>query len=108
VPSCWVPVGELGGGKAVAAWECAGHWAVRAALCILLFVLYILLISIIVVTIGFVCCSVKLSLSWPVSFLPFSYHSPPHPSGGRGERVTTWPFVADQDQNCNNCRMKTF
>jgi len=29
--------GELAGGRSVAAWECAGHWAVRAALTIALF-----------------------------------------------------------------------
>jgi len=68
-------VGELargdGGEKSVMDWEHAGHWAVRAALCILLFVLYILLISVIVVTVPFVCCSVKLPLSGPMRFCLF-------------------------------------
>ena len=27
--------------------------------------------------------------------LPFSFHSPPQPSGGRGGRATPWPFVAN-------------
>jgi len=30
--------------------------------------------------------------------LPFSFLSPPHPSGGRGDRKTLWPFVAGQGQ----------
>jgi len=71
---------------------------VRVALCISLFILYILLISIIVVTVLFICCSVKLFLSRLTSFLPFSFHSPPHLSGGRGNRVTVWPFVASHGQ----------
>ena len=52
-----------------------GHWAVRVALCIPLFVLCILLISIIVVTVRFLCCSDKLPLSRFISFgcfFPFS------------------------------------
>jgi len=52
-----------GRGEGVMALECVGHQAVRVALCISLFVLYILLISISVVTLPFVCCSVKLPLS---------------------------------------------
>jgi len=80
-----------GGGKAVAAREHTEHRVVRVALSILLFVLYILLLCIVVVTVRFVCCSVKL-------FLPFSSHSPPHPSGGKGGRVTLWPFVAGHGQ----------
>jgi len=64
VRSCWVPGGgELARGKGVTTQEKAGHWAVRVALCISLFVLYILLISIVVVTVPFVYCSVKLPLS---------------------------------------------
>ena len=48
--------GELAGGKSIAARERMGHWAVRVALSISLFVLYILLISITVVTVHFICC----------------------------------------------------
>jgi len=80
--------GELGGGKGVAALEASGR-TVRVALCILLFcfVLCILLICIVVVTVPFVCCSVKLPLSRPTSFYLFSFYSPPHPGGGRGSPV---------------------
>jgi len=30
----------------------------------------------------------------PRDFAFFSFHSPPHPSRGRGDRATAWPFVA--------------
>jgi len=30
--------------------------------------------------------------------LPFSFHSPPHPSGGRGDRATMQSFVAGLGQ----------
>jgi len=50
----------MGGGELIAAQEHVGHRAVGVALCISLFVLHILLISIIVITAHFICCSVKL------------------------------------------------
>jgi len=59
------------GGKLNAAEERTGHRVVRVALCISLFVLCILLISVIVVTVPFLCCSVKLPLSLPTSFCLF-------------------------------------
>ena len=97
VPSCWVLVWELPGGKAVAAQKHVGHWAVRVAICISLLVLYIFVISIVVVTVLFICCSVKLHSFRPMSFpvfLPFLSH----PSRGRGDRATAWPFVASHGQ----------
>jgi len=106
VPSCWVLVGELAGGKAVTARECAGHRAVRVALCISLFVLYILFISIVVVTVPFVCCSVKLPLSRPTSVF-FSFHSPAHPSGGRAYRATALPFIAGHGQTATQGQLTT-
>jgi len=75
-------VGELAGGKAVAAQEHAGHWAVRVALYVSLFVLYIFLISIVVVTVPFVYCSVKLPLSPSVRFCLFLAILLPTPVGG--------------------------
>jgi len=51
------------------------------------FVLYSSLFCIIVVPVPFVCCSVKLPLSLPTSFLPVYFHSPPHPGRGMGGRV---------------------
>ena len=42
-----------------------------------------------VVTVPFVCCSVKLPLSRPTTFLPVSFHSPPPPEG---EGAATWQF----------------
>jgi len=78
--------GGLGGGKSLAAWERAAV-AVGESNSVLLFVLCILLICTVVANVPFVCCSVKLPLSRPTSFLLVSFHSPPHPSGGRGGRV---------------------
>jgi len=59
-----------------------------------------LLISIFVVPVPFVCCCVKLPLSQPTSFLPVSFHSPPHPGGGRGSCVALLlPAAAKPEQN---------
>ena len=91
--------GELGSGKAVVAWERTWWRVVRVALCVLLFVLCILLIRIVVVTVPFVCCSVKLPLSQPTIFLPVSFYSPSHPSGGRGGRAAAWPFCCRPQAN---------
>jgi len=78
-------VDELAGGwgaKLIAAPEHAGHQAVRVALSTPLFVLHILLISITVNTVYFVCCSVKLSLSGPTSFCLFLSILLPTSAGG--------------------------
>jgi len=72
----------VAGGKSVEAEERAGHRAVRVALGISLFVLYILLTSITVVTVHFICCSVKLSLLQPTSFCLFLSILLPTPAGG--------------------------
>ena len=95
-------VGELARGELILAQGCAGHRAVRVALCISRFVLYILLTNITVVTVLLICCSVKMSLSWPTSFV-FFFHSPPHPSrgledGGGGNGAIAWCFVDGQGQ----------
>jgi len=76
VPPCWVP-----GEKLIVAQELVGHWVVRVTVCISLFVLCILLISVIVVTVPFVCCSVKLLTRFFAFFFPFS--SPPQHGEGR-------------------------
>jgi len=79
---CWVSDGGAGqGGKLIVAREHVGHWAVRVTLCISLFVLYILLMSIIVITVHFVHCSVKLPLSLPTSFCLFLSILLPNPAG---------------------------
>ena len=90
--------GKLVGGKMVMAQEHTGRRAVRVALCILLFVLHILLVRIIVITVRFLYCSVKLPLSRPTSFVCLPLHSPPHPSGERGNSMTAWSFVSGQGQ----------
>jgi len=59
-----------------------------------------LLIRIVVVPVPFVCCSVKLPLSTPTSFLPVSFHSPPHPGRGRASRVALLlPAAAKPEQS---------
>jgi len=102
VTSRWVPVagaarrqltrgsGARGAGP-VRESGCLGH-AVRC--CVLL------LICTVVVAVPSVCCSVKLPLSRPNSFLPLSFHSPPHRGEGRGSRVVL--FVAGGSRNQNN------
>ena len=60
------------GGKSLAARELvAPVWSGRTALWVVQFVLCFLLICIVVVTVPFVCCSVKLPLSQPTSFCLF-------------------------------------
>jgi len=90
--------GELGGGKAVVAREHVGHWVVRVALCILLFVLCILLTGIDVVIAPFVCCSVKLPLSRPTCFCLFLSILFPTPAGGEAAEQPCGPFVAGHSQ----------
>jgi len=92
VPSRWVPVEvtvrrelSLGSeGQSSGSVRESGS-VLRALFCG--FVLCNPLFSIVVVNVPFVCCSVKLSLSRATSFYLFSFHSPPHPGGGRGGRV---------------------
>ena len=99
VPSCWVPVG---GSWAVGTHSWLGsvrRWSVRAALSAGCFVLCIPLICIIVVTVPFVCCSVKLPLSRPTSFFPFS--SAPQWGGGG---AAAWRFCCRPHPNHNSSK----
>jgi len=91
-------VGGAGEGKLIMAQECSGHQMVTVALSVSPFVLYILLIRTVAVAVPFICCSVKLPLSQPMSFSLFLSILLPTPVGGRGNRVTTWPFVAGHGQ----------
>ena len=98
VPSCWVPVGGSWG------WEpTRGSGARvpvrsgRAALWIVRFVSYFLLICIVVVPVPFVCCSVKLPLSQPTClFLPILLHT------AAGGGAATWCFCCWPQPNRNN------
>jgi len=67
---------ELSSGRLTTVGEHAGHWAVRELLCVFPWGFFsILFISIIVVTVHFLGCSVKLSSSWHRNFaffFPFS------------------------------------
>jgi len=60
--------------------ECAGHQAVRDS-CSVYSLSFYILISIVVVTVHFLCCSVKLSLSRPTSFTFFFCVLLPTPAG---------------------------
>ena len=81
-------LGELGGGKESRPRSVWQQRAVRAALCVLLFVLCIL-ICIVVVTVPFVSCSVKLPLSRPTSFCLFLSILLHTPAGGG---AAAWPL----------------
>jgi len=78
--------GKRGGRDSLAAWEHAAPVrSGREALWVVRFVLCFLLICIVVVTVPFVCCSVKLPLSRPTSFCLFPFSSAP--GEGRGGHV---------------------
>jgi len=60
------------------------------------FVLCNPLFCIVVVPVPLVCCSVKLPLSRPTSFLPVYFHSPPHCGRGRVGRMALFlPAAAE-------------
>jgi len=73
----------------------------RVALCVSLFVLYILLTSIAVVTVLFVLLFCQTALIPTHQFLLFSLHSPSNPCGGRGNKATSWPFCCQPRPNYN-------
>jgi len=91
VLSCWVPVGgKRGDGTA----QERAATAVREALSAVCFVLCIPLFCIVVVTVPFVCCSVKLPLSRPTSFCLFLSILLRIPAGRGGEGpqpCAAWP-----------------
>jgi len=106
VPPCCV----LGGGSWAAGSQSrlGSVWrrrAVRVTICVLqfCFVFYILLIGIIVVTVPFFCCSVKLPLSRPTSFCLFLSILLRTPAG-RG--AATWHFCCQPQPNYNTIQLK--
>ena len=100
VPSCLVPVGGSWAGgthsRLGSAWQ---WWSVRADLRVLWFVLCILLICIVVVTVPFVCCSVKLPLSRPTSFCLFLSILLHTPAGGG---AAAWRFCCPPQPDYNS------
>jgi len=72
--------------------EHTGHQAMRVALSISLFVLYIL-ISIVVVAVPFICFSVKLPLSQPTSFCLFPSILHPTRAGGGAIKRPRGPLL---------------
>ena len=96
----WCHAGFWWGRMAWGNWLAAGErmapvLSSRESLCE--FVSYFLLICIVVVPVPSVCCSVKLPLSRPTSFLPVSFHSPLR----RGEGWLRGAFVAGGSWNQN-------
>jgi len=91
--------GSCPGGKFITARERMGYR--RAAPCILLFVMYILLISVVVGTVRFVCCSVKLPIPQPMSFaFFFPFSSPPQQGEGRqSDRVALCSHLEPNHDN---------
>jgi len=99
VPSCWVPVGGSWAAGTLS-WLGSTEWRpVRAALWVVRFVLCFPLICIVVVTVPFVCCSVKLPLSRPTSFCLFLSILLRTPAGGG---AATWRFCCQPQPNHNN------
>ena len=101
VPACWVPVGEgaaqreLSGGSGA----CSGGVVWESGSVVQSVLSCFLLISIVVVTVPFVCCSVKLPLSQPPGFCLFFF---PFSSAPRqGERRPRGAFVAGGSRNQN-------
>ena len=95
VPPCWVPGGGAGWGEgsygsgacgAPGGESCSVHFTV-------LFCIFFLSVLLLLLFISF-----AVLLNWPYPnpwvFALFSSHSPPHPSGGSGDRATAWTFVA--------------
>ena len=93
VPSCWVPVGELAEGGRESRLGTAlgiGWWELRSAFRCLFCVF-----SLSVLLLLFTHFAVLLDCPYPDPWVfAFFFPPPPHPSGGRVDRATMWPFVA--------------
>ena len=102
VPPCWVPVGGSGaGGNSLVAQESSVVVRESGALCVVWFVLCFLLICIVVVSVPFVFCPVKLPLSQPTSFCLF-LSILLHTQAGGGAAV--WRFGCRPQPNYNSCK----
>ena len=74
-----------------------GRWELLCAFCSL-FCVFSLSVLLLLLLPSF---AVLLNCPYPNPpvFFPFSFHSLPHPSGGRGDRATMWPFVTNNGQS---------
>jgi len=71
---------------------------------LLWFCIYFLLVLLLL---PFASFAVLLKCPYPhPRVLPFSFHSPPHAGGGRGDRAAAWPLVAGHGPNRNSSFMK--
>jgi len=98
VPSGWVLVGGSWGAGTDLQLGSLRWQSWRAALQVMRFVLCFLLICIVVVTVPFVCCSVKLPLSQPTGFYLFLSILLRTAAGGR---AATWYFSYRLQPNQN-------
>jgi len=119
VPSCGVPVGRSWGAGTHSRLGSSRRWSWRVALWVVQFVLCFLLICIVVVTVPFVCCSVKLPLSLPTSFclfLSILLHTPvgggvavwrfcywPQPNQNKSYLKNIWAILYKQISDTKNC-----
>jgi len=98
--------GELGGGKTHSRLgSMQGRLFRKAALWVVRFVLCFLLTCIVVVTVPFVCSSVKLPLSQPTSFCLFLSILLRTPVGGG---AAAWPFCCRLQPNHNTIKAHNF
>jgi len=100
--SCAIMLGlgarELTRGKLRVVWKHTGHKAVRELLCAFpMFILYVLPISIIVVTVCFLCCWLNCSYPHPPVFCLFLSIFL-RTAGGRVDRETVWSFIDSHGQ----------
>jgi len=109
VMSRWVPVGEGAARQGLTrGLGACGAGPVRESGCLgravhcCVFSLFVLLLFLF----PSVCCSVKLPLSRPTSFLPLSFHSPLHAGRGRGGRVALLLLVAAETKTGLESHMK--
>ena len=71
------------------------QWELLCALCCLFCIFFLSVLLLLL----FASFAVLLNCPYPEQrVLPSCFHSPPHPSRGKGNRATAWPFVAGQGQ----------
>jgi len=98
VPSCWVPVGGSWAAGTHSWLGSSRHRSRRAALWVVRIFLVFILFCIVVVTVPFVCCSVKLPISRPTNFCLFLSIPLLTPAGGG---AAAWRFYCQPQPNHN-------
>ena len=103
VPSCWFLVGGN--------WAGGTHLQLGSVQRALRVAVFVLLFCFMYSPYLYHCCYCSLCLLFCYTdlipthqFLPVSFHSPLHPSGGRGSRAITWPFCGQLQLNYNRAK----